>query len=131
MPFLTGSIAIAERKAAAGAAPAYAYLLSWHSPVLGGILGAPHNLCLPTVFDNNDRAPYLGDGPDAGQLVDDLCDAWIAFARSGDPSHAGLPVWPSYDGTDRPTMVFDRPTRVEHDPERELREEFASDALGI
>jgi hypothetical protein len=27
--------------------------------------------------------------------------------------------------------VFDRPTRVEHDPERALREEFASDPAGI
>jgi len=130
MSFFTGSSAIAERKAAAGGAPAYAYLLSWKSPALGGVLGAPHNLCLPTVFDNNDRAHYLGDGADATQLDDEMCDAWIAFAHTGDPNHAGLPTWPVY-GPDRPTMVFDRPTRVEHDPEGALREEFASDAMGI
>jgi para-nitrobenzyl esterase len=131
MHFETGTFRIAERKAAAGGAPAYAYLLSWKSPALGGILGAPHNLCLPTVFDNNDRAPYLGDGPDAGQLVDEMCDAWIAFARTGDPNHPALPQWDAYDDADRWTMVFDRPTRAERDPEREILAEFGDDPAGI
>ena len=131
MSFFTGSFAIAERKASAGGAPAYAYLLSWKTSLLGGILGAPHNLCIPLVFDNNDRAPYCGDGIDGGRLVDEFCDAWIAFARTGDPSHSGISTWPPYDAEDRSVMVFDRPTRVESDPEGELREAFAGDTLGI
>jgi para-nitrobenzyl esterase len=131
MNFQTGTFTIAERKAAAGGAPAFAYLLSWKSPALGGLLGAPHNLCLPTVFDNNDRAPYLGDGPDGRTLIDEMSDAWIAFARTGDPNHSGLPVWSPYDATDRWTMVFDRPTRAERDPEGELRTAFAGDPVGI
>ncbi len=131
MSFFTGSFAIAERKSAAGGAPAYAYLLSWKSPILGGILGAPHNLCIPLAFDNADRAPYLGDGPDATAIVDDFCDAWIAFARTGNPNHTGLPDWRPYDAAERWAMVFDRPTRAERDPEGELRIAFAADPVGI
>jgi para-nitrobenzyl esterase len=33
--------------------------------------------------------------------------AWIAFARSGKPDHAGLPAWPAYRREDRVTMRFD------------------------
>jgi para-nitrobenzyl esterase len=131
MSMFTGSFAIAERKARAAGAPAYAYLLSWKTSLLGGILGAPHNLCIPLAFDNNDRAPYCGDGPDGRQLVEEFCEAWIAFARTGNPSHPAIPPWPTYDAESRSVMVFDRPTRVESDPEGELRREFAGDALGI
>jgi len=123
--FQVGTSLLAERKAAAGGAPAYAYLLSWRSPVLGGILGAPHNLDLPLVFDNHERAPFGGDDPDVPRLVDEMSDAWIAFARSGDPNHPGLPTWPAYDLAERATMVFDRHTRVDLDPEPEIRTEFA------
>jgi para-nitrobenzyl esterase len=73
------------------------------------------------VFDNNDRAPYLGDGPDADQLVDEMCDAWIAFARTGDPNTPKLPRWPAFNPKERPTMVFDNTSRVVNDPLREQR----------
>ena len=130
MRFQTGTFALAERKAAAGGAAAYAYLLSWKSPALGGLLQSPHNLCLPIVFDNNDRAHYLGEGPEGRALLDAMCDAWIAFARTGSPDHPGMPNWPAY-GPDRETMVFDNPVRVERDPEGALREAFSGLGLGI
>lgn len=42
---------------------------------------------------------------------------WLQFARHGEP----LPSWPRYDKTDRATVVFDVPTRVEHDPRSDRR----------
>jgi para-nitrobenzyl esterase len=33
-------------------------------------------------------------------------DAWLAFARSGNPSHAELGEWPRYDGLRRTTMLL-------------------------
>lgn len=43
-------------------------------------------------------------------------DAWVAFARTGDPNHRDLAQWVPYDLSRRPTMVFDSTSRVENDP---------------
>jgi para-nitrobenzyl esterase len=40
----------------------------------------------------------------------------LAFARTGDPNHAGIPAWAPYSLEKRETMVFDDPSRLEHDP---------------
>ena len=50
-------------------------------------------------------------GADAGEmaaLAKAMHGAWVAFARSGDPNHDGLPPWRPYDATRRTTMRFDR-----------------------
>jgi len=54
-----------------------------------------------------------------------MSDALLAFARNGDPNHAGMPKWQSYSLPKRETMVFDDDTRMENDPrggERRLYE---------
>jgi len=122
--FQVAASLLAERRAVAGGAPVFGYLLSWRTAALGGILGAPHCLDLPLVFANPDRAPICGDAPDLGVLLDEVADAWVAFARCGDPSHPGLPAWPAFDAADRATMVFGRPTEVLRDPEPDIRAEF-------
>ena len=105
----------------------YAYRLTWQTPVQGGRMGAPHNLCLPLVF-GRDRAPGVtGDGTAHHALSAAMQTAWANFARSGNPNHAGLPDWPAYDTTQRPTMIFDVPCRMEHDPRR--AERFAQAGL--
>ncbi|ADP82614.1 carboxylesterase/lipase family protein [Pseudofrankia inefficax] len=123
--FQTSTFLLADRRADGATAPVHAYLLSWRSPVLDGILGAPHCLDLPLVFDNHDRARIGGADPDVHRLVDEVAGAWIAFAREGDPNHLDLPDWPAYTTEARSTMVFDRPTRLVEDPEPEIRAEFA------
>ena len=100
-----GSIQQAERQAAQ--APVFAYRLLWQSPVQGGRMGAPHNLDLPMIF-GRDRAPGVtGDGTAHYALAAAMQTAWATFARSGNPSHAGLPDWPQYDAQTRRTMLFD------------------------
>jgi para-nitrobenzyl esterase len=47
--------------------------------------------------------------------------AWLAFARRGNPNHAGLPQWPAYSLPERATMIFDKNCRVVNDPGREER----------
>ena len=44
-------------------------------------------------------------------LADKVSDAWIAFARTGDPNTPKLPHWPAFNPTDRPTMVFNNESR--------------------
>ena len=110
------SLLMAERKLAQQAAPVFVYLFTWQTPVLGGRLRACHTLEIPFVFGNLETAALTGDDPTRLALGDRMSRAWIAFARHGRPGHAGLPVWPAYSTTERPTMIFDATCRVENDP---------------
>jgi para-nitrobenzyl esterase len=50
-----------------------------------------------------------------------MSEAWIAFARTGDPNHAGLPEWAPFDAERRATMVIDsQPALIDNPRGREL-----------
>jgi para-nitrobenzyl esterase len=113
---------IAERRAALGKGPVYLYYFRWETPVDGGRLKSPHTIEIPFAFDNVKIAQRLtGGGPEAMALADKVSEAWIAFARTGDPNTPKLPRWTPFNATDRPTMVFDNKSRVENDPIRNER----------
>jgi para-nitrobenzyl esterase len=112
---------IAERRAALGAAPVYLYYFRWESPIEGGRLRSPHTVEIPFVFDTVKVARLTASSPEAPALADKVSDAWIAFARTGDPNVPKLPRWPAFDPKTRPTMVFDNESKVENDPIREER----------
>ncbi len=108
-------------------AGAWIYELTWASPVLGGFLGSFHGLELPFVFDNLGQPGIemlTGGGDHLQDLADRMADAWLAFARRGDPG------WPAYDpGGTRATMRFDLPGGLVEDPDPGLRAAWAS--LGL
>jgi para-nitrobenzyl esterase len=113
---------IAERRAALDKAPVYLYYFRWETPVQGGRLKSPHTIEIPFAFDNvKISANLTGGGPEAMALADRVSDAWIAFARTGDPNTPKLPRWPRFNPADRPTMVFNNVSKVENDPIREQR----------
>jgi len=113
------SILLAERKAAGGKAPVYLYLFTYESDFLGGLFKASHAMEIPFVFDNTDDVPMTGERPDKHELEAAVSEAWAAFARSGDPSHPGIPKWAPYTADNRATMLLDVPCRLEVDPFRE------------
>ena len=118
----SAAILQATRKAAQGAAPAYLYLFAWQTPVLDGRPRAFHCSEIPFVFDNTDVSAFAtGGGPEAKVLAARVSDAWIAFARTGNPNHPGLPAWPPFNPSTGPLMVFDTTCRVASDPDRQLR----------
>jgi para-nitrobenzyl esterase len=111
-----------ERKAALSAAPAYNFLFAWQTPILDGRPRAFHCAELPFVFDNTDRAAAMTGGTaEARALGARVSEAWIQFARTGDPNHAGLPAWPKYDAAGGAVMVFDNTCAVQRDPDRAAR----------
>jgi len=55
-------------------------------------------------------------------LAQQMHQAWMSFLRGQVPAGEGVPAWPEYNTTTRPTMVFDSENRVEQKPmESELR----------
>jgi para-nitrobenzyl esterase len=112
---------IAERRAALGKGPVYLYYFCWETPLDGGRLKSPHTIEIPFAFDNVKTSRMTADAPDAPALADKVSDAWIAFARTGDPNTPKLPRWPAFDAQRRPTMVFNNVSTVENDPLREQR----------
>jgi para-nitrobenzyl esterase len=121
---------IAERRAALSRGPVYLYYFRWESPYQGGRLKSPHTIEIPFVFDNVATSRLTADAPDAPALADKVSDAWIAFARTGDPNTPKLPYWPAFGAVDRPTMVFDNVSTVVADPIREQRVAMFA-ALGL
>jgi len=112
-----GSIKLAERKAAQGSAAVYMYMLTWETPVSRGRLRSPHALEIPLVFDNVEAARnFVGRGEEPQIVADQMSDAWLAFARTGDPG------WPAYDAATRTTKLFDVESRLVDDPLPEVRQ---------
>ena len=96
-------------------APVYAYQFDWVSPRQEEF-GAFHAMELPFVFNNRGGiwSLLVGDMPES--LALQVQDAWIAFARSGNPNHPGMPEWPAYSSEQRQTMVFNTNSQVVNNP---------------
>ncbi|HSW51116.1 MAG TPA: carboxylesterase family protein, partial [Bryobacteraceae bacterium] len=118
----TNAVRQAERKTAQNAAPAYMYWFGWKTPVLDGRPRAFHCAELAFVFDNTDLcAQSTGGGPEARELAGKVSNAWINFARNGDPNHSGLPKWPVFTAAKGETMILDAKCEVKDDPDRQQR----------
>lgn len=104
----TSALEQCRRKAALKAAPAYNYRFDWQPPILEGRPMAFHCSELAFVFDNTARCENMtGNGAAARALAAKMSEAWVHFAASGDPNHAGIPQWKPFDAATNGTMVFD------------------------
>jgi len=114
------AVRLAEAQASLGRR-AWLYLFTWEAALLGGQLGACHGVDVPFVMGSigtpaGDR--FAGSGPEAAALQDRVMDAWLGFARSGEPGYADLPGWAPYDAQRRSAMALGRrcqPIRVPDD----------------
>jgi para-nitrobenzyl esterase len=95
------------------------YRFDWQ-PTADAPYGAAHCIELPFVFGNFadwDHAPVPpamlagGDRAAMTRLARQMMGAWCAFARSGDPNHAGLPKWEPWSRAQRRSFVFDADSR--------------------
>jgi len=99
--------------------PAYNYIFTYESPLDGGMYGACHGLDRRFIFGTYDD-PACGTGPVVEKLSRCIQDAWLAFARTGDPSCESIGRWPVY-GKERMTMLLDKDCRVEAAPYEDER----------
>jgi para-nitrobenzyl esterase len=112
----------AERKAAQRRAPAFLYQIRWRTPVEGGRRLSPHCIEIPFAMQNHWQLPEMvGTGPELQPLADKVSGAWLAFARTGNPSHAGIPRWPAYNASERPVLHMNNEWAVVNDADREER----------
>jgi para-nitrobenzyl esterase len=97
-----------ERKLENGRTPVYSYIFAYEYPVNGGIT-AFHCAEIAFIFHNVGE-PQLrvatGGAPGAFALQDKVSQAWINFARTGNPGQPDL-EWNPYTVEDPQTMVFD------------------------
>ena len=103
-------------------APAFLYTFAWKTRMVDGRPRAFHRSEIPFVFFNTDRAANQTGGTDeARALAAKVSDAWIAFARTGNPNHPGLPTWPAFSPNRVETMFFDNNCAVRYDHDRRER----------
>ncbi len=111
--FRLPAIHLAEALAKRGQ-PAYHYIFTWESPLMSGRLGACHARELGFLFGVYEET-FSGSGPDAAALSSNFQDAWTTFARTGNPTCAGLGEWPVY-GERRVTMLLDKECALSEAP---------------
>lgn len=118
-----GAIETAKQKARQPA-PVYTYVFTWETPVMGGIGMAYHCSEIPFVFDNIDKMEEAtGGGKEAHRLAEEISQAWINFARSGNPNgptKSVLPDWPTYTADNGATMILDDKSEVRYHHDDEL-----------
>jgi para-nitrobenzyl esterase len=91
---------------------------SWESHAEGGKFGACHGIEIPFLFYRpGETGAFLEGRQPPIRLVHVIQDAWVAFARTGDPNCSALPEWPRYDSDERAVMALDDEPGLLHDPD--------------
>ena len=124
------AIRTSEAVTAAGSS-GWLYRFDLPTSVSDGILGATHGSEVPFTFNDyarpeTARRAFRHDSKDP--VVRQLAERWsntvLAFARTGDPNGAGLPHWSPYSADRRGVLILDATSRIEQDPDRELRKRW-------
>ncbi|MGH9590123.1 MAG: carboxylesterase family protein, partial [Terracidiphilus sp.] len=108
-----------ERKAAAGHAPGFLYLLEWPAPFMGGRYGSVHGTDVPLIFLNPELWPLTAGSPQSGEVADAMSAAFVSFAKTGSPATPEL-AWPAFQPDTKPTMVFNIQSGVRNNPDHNL-----------
>ena len=88
--------------------------------MLDGRPGTFHGCEITFVFDNADKCVnFTGGGPEALAFSKQVSQAWVNFARNGNPNHPGMPQWPAYSVEKRAAMILDNTCKAKNDPEGE------------
>ncbi|MHA1931903.1 MAG: carboxylesterase/lipase family protein [Promethearchaeota archaeon] len=97
----------------------FMYLFSWKTPWEGGKYGAMHALELSFVFGillDKNQGIFPRKTEETQELSGKMMDAWISFARTGNPNNQNIPQLPPYDLEKRSTVIFDKNVTIVRDP---------------
>jgi para-nitrobenzyl esterase len=93
----------------------YNYLFTWQTSIYDGMFGSCHALELPFVF-NSFKDPgmkaLVGNASNTENLCERMMDAWLSFARDGNPNHDRIPHWPTYEEKNRSTLVLGNEIKI-------------------
>jgi len=103
-------------------APVWMYRFDWVMPEHPLLKRAIHSIEMFFVFNTLHVLKFMNAEPDeaAAALALKVQDAWISFAKNGQPEVAGV-NWPEYE-QDRATLIFNHEIEVVHDPDAAKRE---------
>jgi para-nitrobenzyl esterase len=109
------TVKTAQNRAAQNGAPTYLYWFQWYAKILNGRFKSHHELEIPLVFQHSDDSPqFTGASADARALGVKMSDAWLSFARTGNPGTKALPSWKPVTPKDQTAMVFDSQCRIDN-----------------
>lgn len=110
---------LAKLHAEGGKSGTYLYNFVLEFPFQHG-KAAWHCSDIPFFFHNTDKVEICAIPGVRERLEQQMCDAWLSFARTGTPVCKNLPKWESVTPDREPTMVFDRVCEVRENYDDEL-----------
>ena len=121
--FRAAGQAYALKRAEEASAPTYEYIFTYEFPIDDG--KAPwHCSDIAFFFHNTDKV-VVGNKPGVSdKLEGQMCDAFLNFARTGDPNSASLPEWPADEPGKLHTMLLDEECKVVTNHDLELYKEY-------
>ena len=115
MPVIT----FIKERMKSGIGNTYSYLFTYDFPFFGEI-PAWHCSEIPFIFHNINKIPVCNaDSAEAQKLQKNMSDAWINFARYGNPEFDG-PEWIPCGKDEEFTMIFDKKCELKKNFDHEL-----------
>lgn len=89
----------------------YSYFFNQDMPLEGG--RTPwHCADIPFVFHNTELVPNTQIEGVTEKLESQIFECVMAFAKTGNPNHAGIPAWPASTPEEENVLIFDSNTRL-------------------
>lgn len=127
--FRAPSSRLIRARAAAGG-KVYSYLFDQDFEAFGRRVPW-HCADIPFFFHNVDLVPVANIPGVSEQLQEQIFGMVMAFARTGDPAHAGIPAWPASTEQDEATMIFSAQTHLVHNHDQALMQAAAPALMAL
>lgn len=106
------------------------YIFNLDMPMMGGV-SPLHGNDLGFIFHTTEKAPALKDPGTTEKVEDQVFWSVIAFAKTGNPNHEGLPQWEPSRPDALNTMMFGKYPEVRVNFDIELNNWMAENLLAV